>query len=375
MPSGYSNYNIRGGTLAALVGSFPAGATLLQIGNESSVKGTSGNNVAVERVTLDGGQVVGTALAALNLQNVNLGPGLMVYGFNEYGIKMDGTGAGYVHHSWLGEMPPYASAFGGSGTEEGAAHIEADQNLTATCISMENTQHDCYVEDVIIWSGLVGIRSQNGANQIQGVHTWNLMTTDGGIGILLEGGMGKVIDSYLDFTPLVIVDPKSVIVSNNLFLARGNLVLRSSDGAGLVQGLLVTSNRWWSENSYVNDTIVLDGNFTSVVGSTIEGNIADRKWNVKSTRATLTEQVLEGAFRVLIDFSKDLLFPEVPIQEAHCTLVSDIPVAHAIRPFRTGGTYDSGAELLTLDVVFAVPISGANVTCTVDQNSRQHAGH
>ena len=130
---------------------------------------------------------------------------------------------------------------------------------------MEGSQHDCYVESVIIWSGRVGVRSVNGANQISGVHPWNLRAPDGGIGIELVNGRGRVYDCYLDFTPLVIVDPSCVQVTSSFFLAQARLVLQS-DKTTLVQNLVVTDNLWSPESYMDNDTIVITGSkpFTDV---------------------------------------------------------------------------------------------------------------
>jgi hypothetical protein len=52
-----------------------------------------------------------------------------------------------------------------------------------------------------------------GANRLQGVHTWNLAGSSGGTGILLHGGSGRVQDAYLDYAPLVIRAPTDVQVS------------------------------------------------------------------------------------------------------------------------------------------------------------------
>ena len=51
-------------------------------------------------------------------------------------------------------------------------------------------QHDCDVNNVIVFSGLIGVNTSNGGNRIQGVHTWNLAGAQGGIGILLNQGGG-----------------------------------------------------------------------------------------------------------------------------------------------------------------------------------------
>eukprot|EP00730_Choanoeca_flexa_P016880 TRINITY_DN8057_c0_g1_i4.p1 TRINITY_DN8057_c0_g1~~TRINITY_DN8057_c0_g1_i4.p1 ORF type:complete len:289 (+),score=22.50 TRINITY_DN8057_c0_g1_i4:282-1148(+) len=181
MPPGYANFNIQDGTLRAS-SSFPINQTLLLIGG-GTIKGAGCLNIAVRRVTLDGGRIAGANLFVQNGQYVNIGPAVMVYGFNQYGIRMDGTGGGYIHQSWLGETPP--STFTGAGLTE-------INNLTATAISLEGSEHDCYVTDVIIWSALVGIKTKNGANTFTHVHPWNLMDSVGGIGFFLDSGSSNV---------------------------------------------------------------------------------------------------------------------------------------------------------------------------------------
>ena len=48
------------------------------------------------------------------------------------------------------------------------------------------------LQDVIVWSGKVGVNSSNGANRLEGVHTWNLAGHAGGVGILLHTGSGAM---------------------------------------------------------------------------------------------------------------------------------------------------------------------------------------
>lgn len=52
-------------------------------------------------------------------------------------------------------------------------------------ISLNGTEHDGYVENVVVWNGKVGLLSRNGANQLSGVHVWNLAASLGGQGIVL----------------------------------------------------------------------------------------------------------------------------------------------------------------------------------------------
>lgn len=358
IPKGYMNFRIGGGTLAAINRTFPRNGTLLHVGDASTDKGKACMQVDISHLTLDGAGVANTALALINTQYANVGPAVMIFGFHGYGIKTDGSGGGYIHKSWLGEEAPDKRQWLAFDFDS-----KASVNLTATAISLENGQHDYYVEDVIVWSGRVGVKSQNGANQLQGVHTWNLMTTMGGIGILLESGGGKVIDSYLDFCPLVIVDPINAVVSGNLFLAKANLVLQASSRSK-VQHLAVTSNRWSSEGKYTNATIVVNGNFTGGVEDTvIEDNVADSMWAAKSTRATRTATLQKNASEVTFDFTNDLLF-DTKITEVSCSIQAWSFVDHYVQP-------PSDRKVV---VHLSKAISG-KVTCTVDQSSRTHGAH
>jgi len=351
-PKGYKNFRIVGGLLRALNGSFPAGATLLHVGGSAAAKGKACMNVDISHLTVDGGDVAGSAIFVENVQYANLGPALMVFGFSEYGIRVTGSGGGFIHKSWLGQAAP----------DKRPWLLAAQPLPTATAISLGEGQHDWYVEDVIIWSARVGISSQNGANQIQGAHTWNLMTTKGGVGIILEKGGGKVVDSYLDFCPLVIVDPTSAVVTENLFLAKANLVLQAGS-RGAVQNLLVSKHRWSSENKYINDTIVINGKFTSVSDTTVEGNVADVKWSAKSTRATQTVSV-SNASVVNLDFTNDLLF-DVAITEVICSIQAWEMVSHVVHP-PTGRS---------VAVQLSKALPHGKVLCTVDQSSRTHNAH
>ncbi|EDQ85067.1 uncharacterized protein MONBRDRAFT_29580 [Monosiga brevicollis MX1] len=366
IPRGYANLNIQQGTLRASP-EFPLNATLLAVGG-GTIKGAGVLNLNIMRVTLDGAQRVGAALDVRNGQYVNLGPALMIYGFNAFGIRMNGTGGGYIHNSWLGEMPP--STFTGLTTATSATVREL-HNLTATAVSLEGSEHDCYMTDVIIWSALIGVASVNGANTLTHVHTWNLATVDGGIGMFIEHGSGKIVNSYMDFAAMVVQDPKSMIISENLFLGRGNLILEAVT-TNTMQDLVITNNRWWSEGHYGgNDTIIVRGNIDSVVDVVIENNVADELWVQRSTRATLSGPVPFGRGSAQLDFSGALLFTQ-PIQTASCEVTTDGPVvAHVVRPI-------DAKWPRRLEVGLATNVTGnthTNISCTVDQSHRLQVAH
>jgi hypothetical protein len=63
--------------------------------------------------------------------------------------------------SWVGQY------------EAGDSNYRRSQ-ANATAILFVDGEHDSDLENVIVFSGKVGVNSTNGANRIQGVHTWNL---------------------------------------------------------------------------------------------------------------------------------------------------------------------------------------------------------
>lgn len=130
-----------------------------------------------------------------------------------------------------------------------------------------------------------------------------------------------------------------------------------------MQNLVVSNNRWSSEQKYTNDTIVLDGNFTGVEDTVIEGNVADSMWSAKSTRATKTVPV-NNSTSVTLDFTDDLLF-NLAITEVSCTVQAWQFVDHVVHP----------PTDQKLTVVLSKPLSKGKVMCSVDQSTRTHAAH
>jgi len=189
IPAGYANYRIEDGTIIAHDTFGTGEQALLQLGGicGSATAGLSKNcatDLSLSEVTLDGRDRAWGGVSIVSAVNVNVGPQVMVIGFQGVGLELSGCGAGYVHDSWLGQY------------EAGDPRPRKDANATA--ILFDNGQHDSDIENVIIFSGKVGVNSTNGANRIQGVHTWNLAGNLGGVGIVLHNGAGRVQDAYLD---------------------------------------------------------------------------------------------------------------------------------------------------------------------------------
>lgn len=379
IPAGYANYRIEDGTIIAHQ-SWPKGLRdgyLLTYGGVcgSATAGLSKNcatDVSLSEVTLDGRDLAWGAVSFVSAVNVNVGPQVMVIGFQGVGIQLSGCGAGYVHDSWVGQY------------EAGDPNPRSEAN--ATCILFDDGQHDSDLENVIIFSGKIGVNSSNGANRLQGVHTWNLAGSSGGTGILLHTGSGRVQDAYLDYAPLVVRAPQNVQVTGCLFLGSSTLVLAPakkwlhSPVQHKIDNMVVTSNRWNTGNR-ANTTIILDdteGNFTSLIDSVIEDNEVGLKHTAssgpkKGTRSTMSKPVPPGASAVDFDFSDSLLFSgSVGIAEARCFIGGPIPAAIStqILPQQT-------KLRVTLDPPLPEDSKpGASfVMCDVDQSERSCPAH
>lgn len=162
---------------------------------------------------------------------------------------------------------------------------------------------------------------------MQGVHTWNLMGSAGGIGIVLWNGAGRVQQCYLDYAPLVIRRTQAAaskatisqlaMVQGNLFLGTANIVLVAAVSESALSGLVCTGNIFSTFNA-ANATVILDesqGRFTSVLDVTIDQNEAGTAVLAAgklSTRATMTASFSQGSSTVTINFSSALIFGVLP---------------------------------------------------------------
>lgn len=74
----------------------------------------------------------------------------------------------------------------------------------STAIQLFGNDH--YVTNTIVFSSLIGVEVRGAANLLVGVHTWNMASEDGGIGIYMNCPgytQNRVIGCYLDWNSLV----------------------------------------------------------------------------------------------------------------------------------------------------------------------------
>eukprot|EP00039_Didymoeca_costata_P012854 m.187226 g.187226 ORF g.187226 m.187226 type:complete len:520 (-) comp15603_c1_seq2:1431-2990(-) len=377
IPQGYANFKVYGGSLIA-ADNFTGlqGGYLLQIGDANPCNRTSGgkgnkdciSDISVQELTLDGRNVAYGGLMVENAMDVNIGPAIFVIGYEGVGISLRGSGAGYIHEAWLGQF-------------EAGSPIPRI-NATATAILMDQGQHDSDVFNVIVFSGLVGVNSTNGANRLQGVHTWNLAGSDGGIGIVLHSGAGRVEQCYLDYAPLVLRlggskywQPSLGMIEGNFFLGSSTIVLQAATPEVVIRGLIITGNIF-NTNNVPNKTFTLDetqGKFVKLEDTVIENNEVDldRAAGKISSIATKTIEIDAGFTEGFINYNGSLVFgPSIGIDAnsvqcfVHGLEACGVSAVPAVSP------------PLALHVVLSVGLKNAvNVTCTVDQSTRLCPAH
>lgn len=384
-PPGYSSFSIYHGSLIARSNfTSAAGSYLLQIGSLGKCTSTSGgsnnkncnSDISITEVTIDGRQFAFGGLSVWDSMNINIGPSLYVVGYVGVGVSLQGSGAGFIHESWFGQFPP--------GSPKPIVS-------TGTAILLNSGQHDCDIFNIIIFSGLVGVNTTNGANRLQGVHTWNLAGSHGGTGIRLHKGSGRVNNCYLDYAPLVIgiedyqnenkkyvIGNDIAIVEGNLFLGSSTMVLEAGHKNTIVSNLIVTGNIFHS-NNVINATVILDesnGNkFINVENMIMENNEVGQKMESSgkklSTRATDTAALLIGTKNITINFDQPLIFSSsigIDPLSVKCFLHGEFATAIS--------TSVNGNEV-TIHLSEVVPswVNYSSVTCSVDQSRRRSPAH
>jgi len=93
-------------------------------------------------------------------------------------------------------------------------------------IGIQLNGNDHILTNVIVFDNThIGVEVNAAANLLQNVHTWN----GGGTGIAVNAQSNRLLGCYLDYSKLVIKDPRSIVVESSFFL-EGNVVLQKSSG-------------------------------------------------------------------------------------------------------------------------------------------------
>ena len=315
-PKLYGNFRIVDGTLRAAP-QFQ-GSTLVQVGETGCAadsQGVCNENVGMSGLTLDAQHNVGTCLRVSNTMGSTLDSSSMIFGFDVVGVDVESGHGMMISETWV------ASRFW---SDPKKAHTQS--------IGIALQGNDQYVTNTIVFSAKVGVAVMGGANVLQGVHTWNEATANGGIGILVTKGRNRVIGCYLDFTDLVLTDDGTLqtLVTDGFFLGGAQILLNASSPQATVFGLTVVGNTWYDQRGEVPIAVQEGGGnaWRSVTDFTWVGNVVERGSPPGTfPRAELVVKATAGAQQV--DFSSALLFPSVAIASARVTVLSDSVWDHA----------------------------------------------
>lgn len=348
-PGFIGNFRMVSGTLRADK-TFPRERWQVEVGIDDAQckadngQGSCNENVGFEDLMFDGSGVARGGLLINATMGGNAGPDLFFIRFNHSGITVNGGHEVMIHQSWFG--CDYYSA--------------KDINRTgSTAIELFGNDH--YVSDVVVFNSEIGLVSTGGANLIEGLHCWNDATGRGGHGIISTATSTRFHAIYMDYTALVLQDPTHVSLTDSFFLGMGTLVLRST--TGVVDGLLVQDNTWANWNMAPNDTVVIDERsgtpFSSVTDFIMNGNVGNNKMSARAVKSTRTVSH-ESAQKFQADFSRELVFPNLPIVSATYSIAisGDAFVRHAMRP----------PVGLTVSVETDAPVD-ASVTVSVSQSN------
>ena len=220
VPTFVGNVRIAGGGTLRAGPSFPANRHLIEIGGVKTGAGAcvpkDGQNVCNEFITisdvfLDAAHVAAGGVHVAMTMGTTV-TNSFVTGFHGAGILVDQGHETMVTDCWIAEF------YWSEKHEKAAcaAHFPST-NWTAGSVGITINGEDNLVTDVIIFDfTCVGILVNGAANLLTGVHSWN----GGGVAISINGTydvQDRVVDCYLDYSVLKIVNPLFVLVQGNFF--------------------------------------------------------------------------------------------------------------------------------------------------------------
>ncbi|XP_061366517.1 polygalacturonase QRT3-like [Gastrolobium bilobum] len=344
--AGVGNLMIHGGTIRAS-NNFPSDGYLIDLSNTGeSKKGSTSTSYNYEYITfkdlLLDSNFTGGGISVINSLRINIDNCYITH-FTTTGILVQSGHETYIRNSFLGQ------------------HITAggdkkERDFSGTGISLQG--NDNAVTDVVIFSASIGIMVTGQANTFSGVHCYNKASGFGGTGIYLKlPGLTqtRIVNSYMDYTKIVVEDPVQVHISSSFFLGDANIVLKSIKG--VVNGLSIVDNMFSGLNNGV-EIVKLDQSnspFNQIDQVFVARNIV-KGMNLKATSAKMS---MHGNGTSWIgDFNKILLFPNLikHVQYSLSTTSSTFP-NHALR--------NVSGNRIVIETDEAVT---ANVFVTVDQS-------
>jgi hypothetical protein len=315
IPPMVGNMRIIDGTLRARDG-FPSRAAVLQVGAspcDTDQQRSCNENIGLSGLTVDGRHVAETAIAINATMGATLDASSAVFGFTGCGIVVSGGHEAMITETWV------AAYFWSD-------PLKARNNATGICL----LGNDHFVTNVIVFSALTGVLNAGGANLFSGVHTWNTMTSMGGVGVLNAASASRFEGCYFDFTDLRLAVAESVAVADSFFLGGAQLEFRAPAGGARVAGVTVAGSVYSMTTLppfRVNET---EGPWTSVEDLQVTGTV----WGARPSpqprgglsRASLRFSGACARAPRALDFSDAVVFPSVA---AATRSVADVACAPA----------------------------------------------
>lgn len=335
-PDFYGNFKVVFGTLRASASTFPKDRFIIEIGGSADEckrldpkQKSCNENIGLEDLTIDANRRAYGGVSINATMGANVGPDIFIINFIHSGLTVNGGHEVMLHQSWFG-----ATYYDAKKAPDGLMRIGG------SC-AVELFGNDHIASDVIVFSAQVGLRTTGGANVIRGVHTWNEATLLGGSGIIVEAASTRLMQVYLDYSSLYLVDPiQDVTVADSFFLGMGNIVLVSTvAGKGKVDGLAIVENTFSNWNMPQNTTVVVDErsgmHFTNIMDFTMQSNAGCPKMSTRGVTVTGTSWPAKTANRFEVSFADQLVFPNAPIRTLRYMLEIAEPgvfVREALRP-------------------------------------------
>ncbi len=185
--------------------------------------------------------------------------------------------------------------------------------------------NDHYIQDVIVYSSQFGAKVTGAANMVSGLHTWNLATGQGGVGILTTSSQNRFEACYLDYCDLIIEGNagQQTVVVDGFFLGGGQVVFKAQQGQQQIYGVSIQNNVWFATGSPALAVDESEASWTSVVDLFVSGSTLQQgqPWigvTASQVKAGAPSQGSPASYT--FDFSNQLLFPSIPIVSASATI-------------------------------------------------------
>jgi hypothetical protein len=269
-----------------------------------SLPGSCNQNAGFHGVTFDGAHVAGNLLTIAATMGSVIDSSSVFLNFNMNGLFVEGGHETMISDSWFAVFP----------------WNSPNRTDVADTSGIWIAGNDHYVQNVIVYSSQFGAKVTGAANIVSGLHTWNLDTGDGGVGILNTMSQNRFVGCYLDYDDLILEGDgaQQTVVVDGFFLGGGQIVFKAKPGQQQVFGVSLQNNEWYATGSAplaVDETLAP---WTSVVDLTFAGATLQQGQPWVGVTASLVQPVARPSD--VFDFTSQLLFPSIPIASASATV-------------------------------------------------------